>query len=116
MDFVQEVSWKKIGDTKNQAVSNATWDPQTHKLLPAFPKHSNFQIHTNDNSMPAIMLQDADILQATRDNLNDMINTKLACIISQSSADFGRTNLVEMDLSTTGLLGKHWGHQEPGSK
>ena len=32
-----------------------------------------------------------------------MINTQFACIVSQSSTDFGRTNLVEMDLPTTGL-------------
>ena len=49
------------------------------------------------------MLQDADIPQATRDKFNHMINTQFACIISKSSADFGRTNLLEMDLPTTGL-------------
>ena len=32
-----------------------------------------------------------------------MINTQFACIAPQSSTDFGRTNLVEMDLPTTGL-------------
>ena len=32
-----------------------------------------------------------------------MINNQFACIILKSSADFGRTNLVEMDLPTTGL-------------
>ena len=103
VDSIQEVSWKKIQDTENKAISNATWDPQTQKLLPAFPKHSNFQLHTNDNSKPAVMLQDADIPQDARDRFNHMINTQFACIISQSSADFGRTNLVEMDLHTTGL-------------
>ena len=50
------------------------------------------------------MLQDADISQNARDKLNHMINNQFACIISKSSADFGRTNLVEMDLPTTGLL------------
>ena len=103
MDSIQEVSWKKIQDAKNEAISKATQDPQTQMLLPAFPRHSNFQIHTNDNSKPAIMLQDADFPQADRVKLNHMINTQFACIISQSSADFGRTNLVEMDLPTTGL-------------
>ena len=52
--------------------------------------------------MPAVMLQDADISQAARNKLNHMINTQLACIISQPSTDFGRANLVEMDLPTTG--------------
>ena len=32
-----------------------------------------------------------------------MINDQFACIVSKSSADSGRTNLVEMDLPTTGL-------------
>ena len=32
-----------------------------------------------------------------------MLNAKFKCIISKSSTDFGKTNLVEMDLPTTGL-------------
>ena len=31
-----------------------------------------------------------------------MLNNESSCIISKSSTDFGRTNLVEMDLPTTG--------------
>ena len=49
------------------------------------------------------MLQGAKIPQAIRDKLNHMINNQFTCIISNSSADFGRTNLVEMDLPTAGL-------------
>ena len=105
MDTVQEVSWKKIQDAKNEAVSNTAQDPQIHKPLPAFtfPKHSNFQIHAKDNSKLTIMLHDADILQSATDKLNHMFNNQFACIISKSSADLGRTNLVEMNLPTTGL-------------
>ena len=103
VDSIQEVSWKKIQDAKNEAIGNTAWDQQTQKLLPTFPKCSNFQLHTNDNSKPAVMLQDANIPQDARDRLNHMINTQIACIMSQSTADFGRTNLVEMDLPTTGL-------------
>ena len=101
--MIQEVSWKKIQDTENKTVRNTTQDPQIHKLLPAFPKYSNFHIHVNVNSKPTIMLQDADIPQSARDRLDHMINNQFACIVSKSSADFGRTNLVEMDLPTTGL-------------
>ena len=103
VDSIQEVSWKKIQDTENEAISSAALDLQTQKLLPAFPECSNFQIHANNNSKPAVMLQDADIPQDARDRFNHMINTQFACIISQSSTDFGRTNLVEMELPTTGL-------------
>ena len=49
------------------------------------------------------MLQDADIPLDARDRLNHIINIQFACIISQSSADFGKTNLVEMDVPATGL-------------
>ena len=56
VDTIHEVSWKKIQDAENEAVSNTNQDPQVHKLLPTFPKNSNFQIHTNDNRKPAIML------------------------------------------------------------
>ena len=84
-------------------MKNTAQDPQVHKLLPIFPENSNFQIHANDSSKPAVMLQDAEIPQAARDKLNHLVNNQFACIISSSSADFGRTYLVEMDLPTTGL-------------
>ena len=103
VDTIQEVSWKKIQDAENKAVSNTAQDLQIHKLLPAFPEHYNFQMYANDNSKPAVMLQDTHFPQSTRDKLNHMINNQFACIISKSSADFGRTYLVEMDLHTTGL-------------
>ena len=103
MDTIHEISWEKIQDTKNEALSIAAQHPQMQKLLPAFPKCSNFQIHANNNSKPVITLQDADIPQHVRDKLNHMIDTEFACIVSKSSTDFGKTNLVEMDLPTTGL-------------
>ena len=84
-------------------MKNTAKDPQVCKLLPAFPKNSNFQIHANNSSRPAFKLQDAENPQAARDKLNHMINNQFTCIISNSSTDFGRTNLVEMDLPTTGL-------------
>ena len=39
---IHEVSWEKIQDTKNEDTSTVTWEPQTQKLLPTFPEHSNF--------------------------------------------------------------------------
>ena len=64
VDTIKKVPWKKIQDAENEAVINTGQDPQIHKLLPAFPEHSNFQIQTKDNSKPHIMLQDADISQS----------------------------------------------------
>ena len=76
LESIHAVSWEKIQDTKNEAVSIAARDPQTQKLLPAFPECSNFHIHANDNSKPAIIIQDADIPQNIRDKLNHMITLK----------------------------------------
>ena len=95
VDTIQEVSWQKILDTEEKAVKNTAQEPQVHQLLCFFPENSNFQIHANDSSMPAVMLQDGEIPQAARDKLNHMVNNQFACIISSSSADFGRTNLVK---------------------
>ena len=103
VDTIQEVLWQKIWNTEGEAVKNTAQDPHVHKLLPIFLENSNFQIHANDSNKPAVMPQDAEIPQAARDKLYLMINNQFTCIISSSSADFGRTNLVEMDLPTTGL-------------
>ena len=96
MDYIHEESWEKIQDAKNKTISIAAGDPQAQKLFPAYPKCSNFQIHANDNNKPAIMLQDTDIPQNVRDKVKSSNSSK-------SSTDFGRTNLVEMDLPTIGL-------------
>ena len=73
VDAIQEVSWQKFQDAKEEAVKNTTQDPQVHKLLPTLPKNSNFQIHANNSSKPAVMLQDTEIPQAAGDKLNHMI-------------------------------------------
>ena len=72
VDTIQEVSWKKIQDAKNEAVSNTAQDPQIHKLLPTFPEHSNFQIHANGKSKPAVMLQETTTKNVYRLQESDM--------------------------------------------
>ena len=103
MDSVPEVSWEKIQDTKNEDTSTTAEEPQTQRLLPSFPEHSSFQVHANNNTKLAVTLQDADIPQDVKDQLNCMLNIKFTCIVSKSSTYFGRTNLVEMDLPTSDL-------------
>ena len=64
-------------------------------LLPTFPNHSSFTTHAHDSNKSPIQLQDA--------NIPLEIQHKLCTgIISKSLTDFGRTNLIEMDLPTTG--------------
>ena len=103
MDSIHKVSWEKIQNAIDKDARTATGEPQTQKLLLTFPEQSNFQIHANDDSKLAIMLRNADIPQKARNQLNHMFNTEFTRIISKSSADFGRTNLLGLDLPTTGL-------------
>ena len=75
---------------------------QVKPLLPVFPYQSSFQTHAHDNSKMPIQLQDANVLPEIQHKLNTMLNNKFTCIISKSPTDFGRANLLEMDLPTTG--------------
>ena len=73
----------------------------SNPLLPAFPNCSSFTTHTHDSNK-SIQLQDANMPLDVQQKLNNMLTSKFAEIISKSPTDFGRTNLIEMDLPTTG--------------
>ena len=103
VDSIHNVSWEKIQTTKNKEPGTTSQNSLYQKLLPAFLEQSNFQIHANDDSKPGVKLQDADIPQKVKHQLNEMLNTEFTCIVSTSFTDFGRTNLVEMNLPTTGF-------------
>ena len=77
--------------------------PQEAKpLLPVFPDSSSFQTHTHNSNKSPIQLQDASVPLNIQCKLNTMLTSKFASIISKSPTDLGRTNLIEMDLPTTG--------------
>ena len=71
-------------------------------LLPVFPDSSSFQTHAHNSNKSPIQLQDANVPLEIQCKLNTMLTSKFTGIISKSPADFGRTNLIEMDLPTTG--------------
>ena len=100
---MHNISWEKMQTTKNEVPGTTSQESQDQKLLPAFLEQSSFQTHAHDDSKLAIKLEDADVPPIAKSQLNEMLNTEFTCIISKSSADFGRTNLVKMDLPTTGL-------------
>ena len=97
------MSWKKTQPTSNKTHHTTLQELQVQTLLPVFPEQSSFQTYAHDDNKPPIELQDVNILQLVQSKLNEMLNNEFTCIISMSSADFSRTNLVEMDLPTTGL-------------
>ena len=67
-----------------------------------FPDSSSFQTHAHNSNKSPIQLQDANVPLEIQQKLNTMLTSKFTGIISKSAADFGRTNLIEMDLPTTG--------------
>ena len=71
-------------------------------LLTAFSNCSSFTTHAHDNSKSPIQLQDADVPPQTQQQLHSMLTSKFSNIISKSLVDVGHTNLVQMDLLTTG--------------
>ena len=71
-------------------------------LLPAFPDRSSFTTHAHDSNKSPIQLQDANVPLEIQCKLHTMLTSTFKGIISESPADFGRTNLIEMDLPTTG--------------
>ena len=84
---------------------NVKADAESHPskpLLPAFPDSSSFTTHAHYSNKSPIQLQDANIPLEVQHKLNTMLTNKFAEIISKSSTDFGQTNLIEMDLPTTG--------------
>ena len=89
--------------TGNEIQGKTSQETQAQKLLPAFPEQSHFQIHAHNECKLSIKLQDAGILHILQSQLNEMLNNEFTSIVSKSFTDFSRTNLVEMDLPTTGL-------------
>ena len=71
-------------------------------LLPVFINHSSFQTHAHNSNKSPMKLQDANVPLEIQCKLHTMLTSKLTGIISKSPTDFGRNNLVEMDLTTTG--------------
>ena len=85
----------------NHVKANIKAQPST-TLLPAFPKGSSFTTHAHDSNKSPLQLQDANIPLEIQCKLHTMLTSTYTGIISKSPADFGRTNLTEMDLPTTG--------------
>ena len=103
IDCIHNVSWKKRQPISNKTHGTTLQELQVQNLLPVFLEQSSFQTYAHDDNKPPIKLQDADILQFIQSKLSEMLNIEFACIISKSSTDFGRTNLVEMDPPTASL-------------
>ena len=102
VDSIQNISYMKMQSTSDKACDKTLQQPQIQYLLPVFPEQSSFQTHRHDNNKPPIKLQDANVPPLIQNKLNAMLNNKFTCILSKSPTDFGRTNLVEMDLPTIG--------------
>ena len=71
-------------------------------LLPAFLNRYSFTTHAHDSSKLPIQLQKANVPSDIQQKLNNMLTSKFIDIISKSPTDFGRTNLIEVDLPTSG--------------
>ena len=102
MECVENMSSDMMQSIRDKVHGKTQLEQQVKPLLPVFPDHSSFQTYAHDSSKSFIQLQYANVPPVIQHKLNTMLNNKFSCIISKSPTDFRRTNLVEMDLPTTG--------------
>ena len=102
IECIENISSNAMQSMSDKAHDEAHPQQQVKPLLSVFPDQSSFQTHTHDSSKLPIQLQDINVPPEIQYKLNAMLNNKFTCIISKSPTDFGRTNLIEMDLPTTG--------------
>ena len=57
-----------------------------------------------DIKFPLRSIPDANILEEARVQLQELLDSKYISIISQTTTDISRTNLIELDISTEGPL------------
>ena len=55
-----------------------------------------------DITSPSKSIPDADILEEARVKLQELLDRKYIHIMSQTTTDIGRTNLIELDIPTEG--------------
>ena len=100
MDNAENV--QNIYSPKHHSVKANVKAQPSKPLLSVFPNGSSFTTHTHDSKKSPIQLQDANVPLEIQCKLHTMLTSKFIGIISMSPTDFGRTNLIEMDLPTAG--------------
>ena len=86
---IQEVSWNW------EQCSNA-------KILPEILEGTSLQFEPN-TKFPLQSIPDKDIPEEARVQLQEFLDQKYINIISQTTTDIGRTNLIELYIPTEGL-------------
>ena len=99
-EYVQNICSPQSDNDKAHDISQTA--PEAKPLLPVFLDSSSFQTQAHNNNKSPIQLQDPNVPLEIQHRLNTMLTSKFTGIISKSPIDFGRTNLIEMDLPTTG--------------
>ena len=99
-EYVQSIS--SLQSANDKAQDDAQPQQEAKPLLPVFLDSLRFQTHAHNSNKSPIQLQDANVPLEIQCKLNTMLNSKFIGITSKSPTDFGRTNLIEMDLPTTG--------------
>ena len=79
----------------------STLQCDTAKLLPTIPENTSLQLEPNTKSSLRSIL-DADIPEKASVKLQDLLDRTYTHIMSQNTADIGRTNLIELDIPTEG--------------
>ena len=74
---------------------------QKAHLLPKIPGTTNLQLEP-DTPNVSKSIPDADIPEIARKQLQELLDVKYNSIVSKSSTDIGRANLIELNIPTEG--------------
>ena len=89
-----------------QAIKQVTNLPETkeftNQLLPETPSETNLQLEAEVLDRIKTVTHYANIPEQARSQLKELLETKYVSIISQSTTDIGRTNLLELNILMEG--------------
>ena len=103
VESIHNIDWSTLSNAKN--TSNKTSSKFTRKkeftnqLIPRIPSETNIQLEADGQDRIKTLTPNANIPEQARAQLKELFETKYVSIISKSTTDIARTNLLELDIS-----------------
>ena len=111
MDNIFSLDWDTLCQTRQLAVEELLdqqkTQEQAHDLIPEMPQ-TNLQLEADKPKQPEISAPNTEIPKKAFNELQHFIEAKYSTIVSKSTTDIGRTNLIELAIPTEGPKQSHY--------
>ena len=105
VDSIFSLDWDKLLQTRQLPVEEGLGQQQTqeqaHNLLPEMLQ-TNLQLEADKPKQMEISPPSAEVPKKPLLKLQHLLEAKYSSIVSKSATDIGRTNLIELDITTKG--------------